>query len=446
VGPPSAPQAPEQRRTVLRGSTAPWAIVGALGVLTVIAAGAAIGRARGVASHAHGASGASPGAAATVATAASAGPGTTTGIGAPRVDANGEVGEKGARMLHGDRRRTHRAQGLVPRTPPRVLWTYEAGGSIEAQVTTSPDEQTLYVVSLDGTITALTREGAKSWSTSLGDRVYSTPCVADDGTIYVGSDASRFVALSPEGRVLWKLDTDGEADTGAAIAADGRIVFAAGKTLYAVRARGGGVAYKTQAKRKIFTSPALAADGTAFFGAQDHRAYAVAPSGAVAWSVDLGADVDGSPAIADDGAIYVGTDAGEVVRLRPNDGEVEWRAKLGGYVRGALAIARNGDVLAGVYGPTPRQVRIEPGGALRGAFDVQGTGAREFGVHGGALEDDAGTLLFGAQDDMLRAVDSAGALLWRFETAGDVDAPATLLSDGSIVVASDDGKVRLLVP
>jgi outer membrane protein assembly factor BamB len=78
---------------------------------------------------------------------------------------------------------------------------------------------------------------------------------------------------------------------------------------------------------------------------------------------------------------------------------------------------------------------------------VQGTGAREFGVQGGALEDSLGTLLFGTQGDDVLAIDAAygsGTLLWRVTTRGDVDAPVTLLSDGTLVVASDDGTVRAL--
>ena len=109
------------------------------------------------------------------------------------------------------------------------------------------------------------------------------------------------------------------------------------------------------------------------------------------------------------------------------------------------SVARDGSILAGVYGPTPREVRIRAeDGRVRGEFGIQGTGAREFGVHGGALEDDAGTLLFGAQDDAIYAVGSAGDLLWSFSTGGDIDAPVTLLNDGSVVVSSDDGNVYLL--
>jgi outer membrane protein assembly factor BamB len=349
------------------------------------------------------------------------------------------------RMIHGDARHTHRAAGRAPRSTPAVVWSHSVGGPVEAQVTVSPDGQTLYVASLSGWLTALSRaDGAEQWKVALGDRAYATPCVGLDGTIYVGSDAKKLFAISPTGRVKWSLDTDGDSDTAPVLAKDGSIVFAAGRVVYAVTPLGH-IKWRFAAKRKVFTSPAIAPSGRVFFGSQDHHAYAVSDQGNLAWSVDLGNDVDGAPAIGDGGAVFVGTDAEEVVRLDPATGAPIWRAKVGGFVRGTLSVARDGSVLAGVYGPTPREVRLraEDGGAV-GEFVIQGTGAREFGIHGGALEDDAGTLVFGAQDDDVYAVGSSGDLLWRFTTGGDVDAPVTLLRDGSVIVSSDDGNVYLL--
>ena len=351
----------------------------------------------------------------------------------------------GPRMLHGDARHTHRATGRAPLAMPSVVWTRDVGGPVEAQVVTSPDGQTLYVATLSGALTALAREdGTVRWTVSLGDRAYATPAVADDGTVFAGSDAKKVVAVSPEGKVRWSLDTDGDADTGPAIAADGTVVFGAGRMVYGV-SQLGFVKWRFAAKRKVFSAPAISPGGRVFFGSQDHHAYALTPQGGVLWSTDLGADVDAGPVVGDDGAVFFGTDADQVVRLDPDDGHVAWRAKVGGFVRGTLSLSRAGDVLAGTYGPAPREVRLRStDGALLGDFQVQGTGAREFGVHGGALEDEAGTLLFGAQDDAVVAVDDGGQLRWRFATGADVDAPITLLADGSVAFGSDDGKVYLL--
>ncbi len=83
----------------------------------------------------------------------------------------------------------------------------------------------------------------------------------------------------------------------------------------------------------------------------------------------------------------------------------------------------------------------------KSSFDIAGTGALEFGVHGGPLEDSEGKLYFGAQDDRLYAVAPFSSQpIFSLRTGGDVDAPATLLSDGALIVASDDGNVYYLNP
>ncbi len=317
-------------------------------------------------------------------------------------------------------------------------------------MTASPDESTLYVSTLAGSVIALARsDGAKRWSVALGDRVYSAPLVHEDGMIYAGTDAKKLFAISPaKGDVVFRLDLDGEADSAPVFAKDGTIVFAAGNQVHAAR-RGGDLAWRFAAKGKVFTSPAVTQDGLVVFGSQDHHVYGLA-GGTLAWSLDLGADVDGSPAIGDDGGIYIGTDRGEVVRIdAPAKGAptIAWRTQVGGFVRGMLSIARSGDVLAGTYGPTPRVVRLgATDGVVRGAFAIRGTGAREFGIHGAPLEDEDGTLYFGAQDDAVYAIGTDGVIKWRFETGADVDGPLSLLSDGSLVVPSEDGTVTLLLP
>ena len=346
-------------------------------------------------------------------------------------------------MLHGGPRRAHRAAARGPRSP-NVGWRVRLDGPVAAQVTTSPDESTLYAATLGGSVVALSRvDGSRQWSASLGDRVYTAPLVHSDGTLYVGTDAKKLVALTPKGEIAFRLETEGEVDTGAAFGQDGSIVFGAGKFVYAAR-RGGDLAWRFAAKGKVYTAPAVTADGLVVFGSQDHHVHAVGPAGALAWSFDLGVDVDGSPAIADDGSIYVGTDAGDVVKVGAQG--VVWRAAVGGFVRGSLSIARNGDVIVGTYGPVPRLVRVAPDGGVQRIFSIRGTGAREFGIHGGPVEDEDGNLYFGAQDDAVYAISGGGALRWRFETGGDVDGPLTLLSDGSLVVPSEDGTVTLLLP
>ena len=195
----------------------------------------------------------------------------------------------------------------------------------------------------------------------------------------------------------------------------------------------------------MYSAPSLTSDGRIAFGAQDHALYVITATGALGYAVDLGADVDCAAAAREDGAVVVGTDGGEVVSVA-RDGKISWRTHVDGYVRGGVTIARNGDVIVGTFGPVPRVVRLSATGERLGAFEIQGTGSRDFGIWGSPLEDDDGALFFGAQDDRVIALDAAGRLTFAFQTGADVDAPVTMLGDGSLVVGSEDGTVSRLLP
>jgi outer membrane protein assembly factor BamB len=346
-------------------------------------------------------------------------------------------------MLHLDARHTNRSPFAGP-TSPTIAWTFDSGGSIEAAPALL-DDGTILVATLGGKVYGLTEAGQVRYSTDLGGRVYAAPLVQGD-SFYLGSDAHKFFGLSKDGVIRFRLETDGDVDTGAAPTPWGGIVFASGKVLYASKPDGT-LFWRVQARRKCYSSPAVADDGTVYLGCQDHFLYAVSPAGKVKWRVDLRADVDSSPAIEDDGTIVVGSDNSEVISLMPEDGQVRWRTDVGGYVRGALSLGRDGSVLAGTYGPTPHLVALEPeDGRVRFRFAIRGSGSPEFGIHGGPVEDAAGRLYFGAQDDAVYCLGSDGSLLWKFKTGGDVDAPLVITPGGLLLAGSDDGKLYAFGP
>ena len=345
-----------------------------------------------------------------------------------------------ARELHGDGARQHRSSGVGPKQP-KLAWKTAVGGAVAAQVTTNAAASTLYVTTLAGELLALGVDGAIRWRKPLGGRVYSAASVAKDGTVYVGSDEGHFVAFRENGDEAWKFDAKEEVDTAALLRADGTIVFNAGKSLYGLRANGT-VLFRTTLHRKIFAAVAELASGQLVVASQDHRIRAFSNLGEERWSLDLGADIDGAPVVGDGGEIYVGTDGAEVVSVM--EGRIRWRTGVGGFVRGPLSLGRNGDVLVGTYGPRPRMLRLAAvDGHVLGEFGIQGTGAKEFGIHGGPLEDAAGSLFFGAQDDHVYAIGPSG-IAWKFATGADVDAPLTLLADGTLLVGSYDGFVYAL--
>ncbi len=344
--------------------------------------------------------------------------------------------------FRGDRARRHRSAFAGPAATPSVRFSWDAGGPVEAMPALTK-EGDVVVASLSGRVARLTPAGTVAWTVELGERVYASPLVLGDAVL-LGSDAKRVIALSlATGKKRWELDVDGEADSAPAETPEGGLVVAAGRVLYGLRADGA-VLFRLKVPRKIYASPAVADDGTVYVGAQDHRLYAASSRGTVLWSRDLGADVDCAPTVGDDGTVYAASDAGLVAAFDPQGNE-RWRTSVGGFVRGGLTVSRSGAILAGTYGPAPRVVALDAAtGAERWSFAVQGTGALEFGIHGAPLEDPAGNLYFGAQDDSVYALDPAGHLRWAFATHGDVDAPLLVGPDGVLYAGSDDGHLYAL--
>ncbi len=353
-------------------------------------------------------------------------------------------GSGAPRSLHGGPARRHRAVGQGP-SAARVLWQRQLGAAVEAQITASADGATLYAVTLGGDLVALSAAtGEERWRRHHGQRMYSAPTVASDLVVF-GHDGGAVVAVGFDGTPKWKLETEQDCDVPVLDRDDGGFVTACGRQVLSLR-HDGTLRAEAQLPKKVFSAPAATADRVVL-GSQDGHVRALSlPLLLPMWDTALGADVDGGIALGDDGAVFAGTDAGDVVKLDAQ-GAIAWRTRVGHFVRGALSVARNGDVLAGAMGPEPALVRLRgETGEIRFRAATRGTGANEFGIRGGALEDDLGRLYFGAQDDAVYALEPEGALRFRFEMQGDVDAPLTLLPDGRLVIAAEDGSVVCLAP
>ena len=184
--------------------------------------------------------------------------------------------------------------------------------------------------------------------------------------------------------------------------------------------------------------------GTIYFGAQDDLFYAVAADGRLRWSYRTGQDNDSSPVIADDGTIYFGSDSRRVYALT-RDGEVRWSHEVGGYVRAPLGLGRDGTVLAGVFGPRPRVVGLDPDtGEERWYFPVTVADNAQVGVASGPLVDREGFLYFGAHDDYIYSLAPDGDLRWVYQAHGDIDSSPVLAPDGSLIMGCDDHMVYAL--
>lgn len=150
---------------------------------------------------------------------------------------------------------------------------------------------------------------------------------------------------------------------------------------------------------EIISSPAIGADGTVYIGSDDANLYAIdSGTGIMKWSYAMGAAVESSPLIGPDGTIYVGCDDGKLYAINASTRLPQW---------------------------TPFQT----GAAILSSPTISN-----------------GLIYFGSNDAKvyaLRATD--GALIWTFQTSGQISSPAIGL-DGTVYVGSTDGNVYALDP
>ena len=343
-------------------------------------------------------------------------------------------------MQHLDPARTNRSPFRAPRTP-RARFSYDAGGPIAASPIAVGDG--ILVATLGGRVAIVDRAGNERARVELGERIYGSPLHVGN-VVYLGIDKGALLALDDATLATrLRLPTEGDADTAPLLVAPDLIAFSAGSNLFGID-RKGTFRFRVKEQRKVFGAACLGPDGTIVWGAQGDAVIGYASDGAARFRAPMGGDVDAGCAVGDDGTIFAASDGKEVVALDAQ-GTRKWRREVPGFVRGALSVARDGAVLVSTYGPVPMVLAL---GAEDGReifrFVIRGTGTEEFGIHGSPLEDRGGTLVFGAQDDFVYALEPTGALRWKYRLGGDVDQAVVLVDDDLLVVGASDGKLTAL--
>ncbi|WP_435349279.1 PQQ-binding-like beta-propeller repeat protein [Haloarchaeobius sp. HRN-SO-5] len=134
--------------------------------------------------------------------------------------------------------------------------------------------------------------GDELWRFEIGNRIYSSPAVAD-GTVFVGSLDTNLYAVDAEtGEEQWRFETDTQIDSSPTVVDGTVFVGGVDTNLYAVDAGTGDVQWRFVTDDRIESTPTVA-DGTVFVGSFNGNLYA------------LDVDGDGSPR-SDDGILDFG--------------------------------------------------------------------------------------------------------------------------------------------
>jgi outer membrane protein assembly factor BamB len=297
-------------------------------------------------------------------------------------------------------RGSHQQIGVSVSNVPRdlkLLWTYEAGESIESSAAIVGG--VVYVGSQSGELAALTlSNGGVRWKyKATGPIGESSPCVSN-GVVYVGDLNGTVHAVSArDGKAIWTFKTNGEVKSSPVVVGDRLLIGSYDEHLYCLAVSNGSLIWKFRTGGPVHCTAGVS-NGMAHIAGCDEtfRAIRIA-DGKEVFHVASGAYTGASPAIVGQKAFY-GTFNNEVLAVNLITHRIAWR-----------------------YRNRQRQF--------------------PYYSSAGVIE---GKVILGGRDKMVHCVDAAtGRELWTFTTKARVES-SPALADGRVFIGSNDGKFYVL--
>jgi outer membrane protein assembly factor BamB len=279
----------------------------------------------------------------------------------------------------------------------RVLWTYEAGESIESSAAII--NGVVYVGSQSGELAALNlSNGSVRWKyKATGPIGESSPCVAG-GAVFIGDLNGTLHAVNVrDGKAIWTFKTGSEIKSSPVVVGDRVLIGSYDENLYCLSASNGSLIWKFRTNGPVHCTAGVSR-GLAFVAGCDETFRAIRiTDGKEMFHIASGAYTGASPALVGQKAYY-GTFNNEVLAVNLTTRRIVWRY-------------RN------------RQ--------------------RQFPYYSSAAVAE-GRVVVGGRDKMVHCVDAAtGKELWTFMTRARVES-SPAVADGRAFVGSNDGKFYVL--
>jgi len=369
---------------------------------------------------------------------------------------------------------------------PEKLWSYPGTGlsCFCSPVINAAGE--IFILA-EGDLYAIDPHGKLKWKYAAG-RATGSPAIGSDGTIYINNSIETdfdfisddedvdpeddFIqnetpgcgvleAIDPQGELIWSREYECNEFIGNPTLAKGEdVIYIASidGEVHAINSRTGKLIWSVPLSVEITNSLAVGSDGTIYAGlawtnrAPNGKLFAIRPNGTVKWvyQSDLFAS-NSAPTVGNNGVVYVaGTTSvptftgsylqGNLLAI-DQDGALIWTFKADGDLRSSPAVSSDGKILIGSS--------LGNGGeglyALNAQGKVEWTFPAPHGMDSSSPVISAdGTVLIGALDGHLYAVNPNGQEKWRFQTGSYVNSNAAIGSNGSVYFTSDDRNLYVL--
>jgi eukaryotic-like serine/threonine-protein kinase len=333
-------------------------------------------------------------------------------------------------QFRGNPRLTGVSDSKVP-NDLKLLWTYEAGDSIESSAAIVGG--TVFVGSQKGELVSLNLEnGAVYWKYRIDAPIGESSPAYSGGVVYIGDLGGWLHAVNAsDGKKIWAFKTGSEIKSSPVVVGDRVLIGSYDEILYCVSTRNGSLVWKFKTNGPVHSTPSVS-DGLAYFAGCDEmfRAVRIA-DGKEMFNVSSGAYTGASPALNGNSAFY-GTFNNEVLMVNLTERRVDWRYEHP---------QRKFPYYSSVAVTTDRLV-VGGRDKLVHGISLAGKGVWTFATRARVESSPAiadGRVFVGSNDGRFYVLNLAtGAKVWEF-TAGAPLSASPAIANGRIVIGSQDG-------
>ena len=307
--------------------------------------------------------------------------------------------------------------------PSSNAWPQFRGNPSLTGVTASPVPKTLKLL----------------WTFEAGDSIESSAAIVD-GVVYVGSQSADLIAVNlSDGKLRWKYKVkDGIGESSPAVHAGVVVVGDLSGTVLAVDAKDGKGLWTFSAMAEVKASPVIV-DDKVIVGSYDGSLYCLSlKDGKLVWEFKTNGPVHATASVAG-GLAYISGCDGVLRGIRIADGKEMVSITTGSYTGASPALAPGQWVYFGTFDNDVLGFSLKTRKQIWRFENPE----RQFPFYSSAALVN-GRVILGGRDKYVHCLNGqTGKEVWNFQTKARVDSsPASV--DGRVYVGSNDGRFYVL--
>lgn len=318
----------------------------------------------------------------------------------------------------------------------KLLWTYEAGESIESSAAVA--DGIVYVGVQSGDLLAIELQTGKlRWKYRAKEGIGESSPLVHNGVVYVGDLSGLLHAVRAEdGKALWTFKTQAEIKSSPVVAGERILIGSYDGNLYCLTARHGKFLWKFTTHSYVHATPAISGNTVYVAGCDEiFRAIRIR-DGKQVFHIASGGYTGASPALLD-GRVFYGTFNNEVVSAELRSKRIVWRYE---HPERHFPFYSSAAVSATAQ-------RIVVGGRDKLVHCLDASSGKEIWTFAAGARVDsspaiAGDRVYvGSNDGRLYVLELAtGRMVWAYEVGSPLSASPAIAA-GRIVIGSEDGRL-----